>query len=130
VDYAVQTDRLKALAERFNPHRIVAEQNSMGDPLVEQLARDGLPMQPFLTTAPSKARVVEALALAFERGTLRILNDPVLTGELLAFEAERLPSGLSRYAAPEGMHDDCVIALALAWSAAAESSAGAGISFL
>ncbi len=30
---------------------------------------------------------------------------------------ERLPSGLLRYGAPEGMHDDMVMSLALAWQA-------------
>jgi len=39
-------------------------------------------------------------------------------GELEAYEMQRLPSGMFRYSAPEGMHDDCVMALALAWQAA------------
>ena len=117
VDYAVQVGRLRALCERFKPTTIIAERNSMGEPLVEHLVREGLPVQPFLTTNATKAAAVEALALAFERGELRILNDPVQIGELLAFEAERLPSGLTRYAAPEGMHDDTVMALAMAWQA-------------
>jgi len=58
------------------------------------------------------------LALAFERGEIRILNDVVLVSELAAYQAERLPSGLLRYSAPAGQHDDCVMALAIAWSAA------------
>ena len=37
----------------------------------------------------------------------------------LAFQSERLPSGLFRYSAPEGLHDDCVISLALAYQALA-----------
>lgn len=119
VDYAVQVGRLKALCERFHPTTIIAERNSMGEPIIEQLVREGLPMQPFLTTNATKASAIEALALAFERGDLRILNDPVQVGELQAFEAERLPSGLTRYTAPEGMHDDTVMALALAWQAIA-----------
>jgi hypothetical protein len=55
--------------------------------------------------------------LAFERGDIRILNNPVLVGELVAYQAERLPSGLMRYGAPGGGHDDMVMSLALAWSA-------------
>jgi hypothetical protein len=43
-----------------------------------------------------------------------------LIAELLAFEAERLPSGLLRYGAPQGYHDDCVMSLALAWQAVAQ----------
>jgi phage FluMu gp28-like protein len=45
IDYAVQSDRLRALAERFNPLTIIAEANSMGEPLIEQLQRDGLPVR-------------------------------------------------------------------------------------
>jgi hypothetical protein len=116
IDYTVQVGRLKALYETFLPSMIVAEINSMGDPLAEQLQREGLPVQPFLTTNASKAQAIDALALAFERQTLRILPDPVLIGELQAYEMERLPSGMLRYNAPEGMHDDTVMALALAYT--------------
>jgi hypothetical protein len=76
-----------------------------------------LPVQPFTTTHASKAQAIEALALAFERGEILIVNDPVLVRELVAYQAERLPSGLLRYGAPSGQHDDTVMALALAWSA-------------
>ena len=66
-------------------------------------------------TNTTKANLVDALSLAFERGTLRILPDPTLIAELQAYEAERLPSGMLRYGAPSGMHDDTVMALMLAW---------------
>lgn len=117
IDYAYQLGRLRALYDRFQPSIIVAERNSMGEPLVEQLQRDGLPVQPFLTTNATKAEAVESLALGFERGDIAILDDPVLIGELEAYEMDRLPSGLVRYNAPPGQHDDCVIALALAYQA-------------
>ena len=116
VDYAVQCDRLQALAEVWQPRQIIAEQNSIGQPIIEQLMRDGLRIQPFTTTHASKAQAIEALALAFERCDIRILNHPVLLSELVAYQAERLPSGLLRYGAPAGGHDDTVISLALAWS--------------
>jgi hypothetical protein len=45
------------------------------------------------------------------------LADPVATAEMQAFETTQLPSGMVRYAAPEGMHDDTVIARCLsAWA--------------
>ncbi len=119
IDYALQIGRLMALYERFEVTSIVAERNSMGEPLIEQLQREGLPVSPFITTNASKAEAIDALALAFERGDIKILPDPVLIGELQAYEMERLPSGLLRYSAPEGMHDDTVMALALAWHAIA-----------
>ena len=66
-----------------------------------------------------KTNLVEGLAMAFEQGQIQILDDPILVGELQAYESERLPSGLTRYSAPEGFHDDCVSALMLAWAAGA-----------
>jgi len=119
VDYTMQCQRLRALCERWQPELILAEQNSIGQPIIEQLRRDGLPVQPFLTTNASKIVAIEALALAFERGAIHILNDAVLINELLAYEVGQTASGLPRYGAPEGQHDDCVMALAIAWSAVA-----------
>lgn len=119
IDYAVQVGRLTALCERFRPDAVYAEQNSIGVPLIEQLQRQNLPVYPFQTTNASKASAIDGLALAFERGDLRILPDETLLSELMAYQAERLPSGLLRYGAPEGLHDDCVMSLAIAWQGAA-----------
>jgi hypothetical protein len=120
IDYQVQLGRLESAFIKFQPQQIIAESNAMGEPLIEQLYYQGFPVQPFQTTNASKADMVNALALAFEKGEIKIPNDPVLIGELQAFEATRLPSGLLRYAAPEGMHDDMVIALGLAWQGVAK----------
>ena len=122
VDYAVQRGRLAALHERWRPTIIIAELNSIGQPILEELQRAGLPVRGFTTTNASKALLIEALALAFERGEIGIFNDPVLLGELQAFQAEQLPGGTLRYSAPGGQHDDCVMSLALAWSELAGQS--------
>lgn len=114
-DYLVQAARLGILAEKFRPQLIVAEVNSVGRPVIELLRQRNLPVWAFETTNASKAAAVQALQLAFDERWIRILDDKVQTGELLAFTSERLPSGMLRYGAPEGMHDDTVIALALAW---------------
>jgi len=121
IDYVLQMKRLQALYERFKPITIIAEKNAMGEPLIEQLQRDGLPVRAFTTTNASKAMAIENLALLIERRDLEILSDPVQIAELQAYEMERLPGGLMRYNAPGGMHDDTVIALALAAQAIASA---------
>jgi len=123
IDYKTQIARLKAVYSWFRPSVIKAEANSMGEPLIEELRDASLPVTPFTTTNASKQVVIDALSMAFDRGDITIPDIPFLTSELVGFEAQRLPSGLLRYSAPEGMHDDCVISLALAWSCvdAAES---------
>lgn len=116
VGWAVQYGRVKAMTERWALAAGMAELNSIGSPNLEQLQRQGLGQwRGFTTTNETKAEIVQALALAFERGEIRIPNNPVLISELESFEATRLPSGKWRYSAPDGMHDDTVIALALAW---------------
>src|ERR1035441_4883440 len=119
LEYSLQRGRLAAIYERHGRPLILAESNSMGGPVVEQLARDGLKIKPYLTTNASKSEAIEALALAFERGEIKIPNDPVLIGELQAFEAKPLPSGLMRYEAPSAGHDDLVMALAIGWQGVA-----------
>ncbi len=115
VSWQQQRDRLKALCERWKPEILWAEANSIGSVNIEALQREGLPVRPFNTTAQSKGPLIESLALAMERAEVTLLDDPVLKGELAAYTLERLPSGLYRYEAAQGSHDDCVIAVALAW---------------
>ena len=113
-DYNAQRSRLLALWERFGQPPVLAEYNSMGGPMVEALQNMGINVTPFNTTNASKAQIIQALELAFERRQITILDDEEQTNELLAYESERLPSGLVRYGAPEGAHDDMVMALAIA----------------
>lgn len=117
VDFGTQRSRLRTLHNAFNHAPILAESNAMGGPQVEALQADGLPVLGFTTTAASKHELITALELAFDRQAIRILDDPVLIAELQAYE-RRERAGYPAYSAPEGMHDDTVIALALAWEAA------------
>ena len=128
IGWELQRGRLVALAEHWQPEAIWAEANSVGGPNIEALQADSLPVIPFTTTAASKERLIQGLALALEKGEIAIMPDPVLIGELQAYEQERLASGRFRYSAPPGGHDDTVIALALAWHGAL--NAGTGISFV
>lgn len=119
IDYVVQRDRLRALYERWRPYTILAEQNSIGDPVIEVLHREGLPVRPFQTTSTSKPPLIESLALAFERAECQWQADPIWTSELEAYERKvSVQTGRSSYSAPEGLHDDTVMARALAWQAA------------
>jgi hypothetical protein len=114
VDFVSQQQRLAAVWQAFNRAEILAEYNSIGGPQIEALQAAGLPVTGFTTTAGSKHQIISALHLALERGDLQILAEPVLINELKAFEA-RQRAGLPVYGAPAGQHDDCVMALALAW---------------
>lgn len=116
ISWEIQRGRLRSLAEHWKVALIVAELNSIGSPNVEALQAEGLPIIGFETTASSKPPLIESLALAFERGEIGIIDDAVQIAELEAYERTVSPlTGRGRYHAPANLHDDCVMALALAW---------------
>jgi hypothetical protein len=119
IDYHLQWERIKALFEIWHIHNASVEINSIGAPGFEALQRAGLPVAAFETTATSKPPLIENLILALERAEWKLQSDPVWTAELEAYERKVSPlTGRSQYSAPEGMHDDTVIARALMlWTA-------------
>jgi hypothetical protein len=123
-EFRVQLGRVPAAIETWRPLITVVELNSIGRPLFEQLQQLRLPtrLQGFTTTNQSKALLVDALALTLERREIILLDHPVLIAELQAYQAEILPGGMTRYAAPAGGHDDCMMALMLAYHAAHHSA--------
>lgn len=117
VSYSMQRDRLAALHKRWNPDIILAESNAMGEPIIEQLQRDQLPVMGFMTTASSKPAILEALMLVIEQGRLTYSDqgwDATMIAELESYTMTRQPSGRFSFSAPPGGHDDCVMALAIA----------------
>lgn len=114
VDYNVLEDRLVALYKRFKLDSMTIEENSIGQPVLDHLMARGLNVQGFYTNNQTKHDIITKLRSAFEHGEIKILNDPILIGELQAFEGKQL-SSIWKYGAPEGMHDDTVMALAIAW---------------
>jgi phage terminase large subunit-like protein len=115
VDYPVLIDRLEAIYHRYHLTSMVVESNSIGRPVIDELVARGLNIVPFTTTSATKQSIIQNLQAAFENGQIRILNNPVLIGELLSFESKRNASGGFSYSAPDGMNDDCVMSLAIAW---------------
>lgn len=114
IEYAFQRGRLRVLVERWGVTDILAEENSIGLPNLEMLQRDGLPVRGFQTTASSKPPLIQNLALSLERVEFALISDPVWTAELEAYEQTvSATTGRARYSAPEGMHDDTVMARAL-----------------
>jgi phage terminase large subunit-like protein len=116
VDYPVLIDRLESVYHRYSLTSMVVESNSIGRPVIDELVSRGLNIVPFTTTSATKQAIIQSLQSAFENGLIRVLDEPVLVGELLSFESKRNASGSFSYSAPDGMHDDCVMSLAIAWS--------------
>ena len=118
LSWAASRARVANLSRRWNASAVWAESNSIGQPNIEALQAEGVPVRPFMTTLRSKQTLIDALAVAIEQESIALQPDPVLLNELKSFRLHALPGGGYRYAAPSGAHDDTVIALALAYHAA------------
>jgi len=121
ISWEFQRGRLLALIERWGVRDVIVEKNSIGGPLLEALHKEGpagVIIAGFETTSKSKPKLIQNLALCLEKEQMRFLPDPIGRHELAAFEATVTESGYTKYSAPEGQHDDTVIARALAWKAA------------
>lgn len=88
------------------------DSTGVGDPIVEELQSGTDNFTGYKFTAASKQMLMEGLAVAIQSGDV-YYPDGVIVSELESFEFEYTKTGV-RYSAPEGCHDDCVMALALA----------------
>lgn len=99
----------------------LVDATGVGDPVVEELQRGGGYYEAFKFTSTSKQQLMEGLAVAIQQREVTFPDGPIVN-ELEAFEYVYTRTGVT-YSAPEGMHDDCVCALALAVSCSKRMSA-------
>ena len=95
---------------------LTVDSTGVGD-VPYELLRKALPnhkVQGYKFTHESKRQLIENLQLQIERRTLELLPDEVQKTEMLAYEYSVTKGGTVTMNAPEGMHDDTVIALGLA----------------
>lgn len=111
-DWMQTTDICSKIPE-FN--RALIDSTGVGDPIVESLQKVRN-FEGFKFTSPSKQQLMEGLAKAIQNGAVGF-PEGVMVDELESFEFINTRTGV-RYSAPEGQHDDCVCALALAVMAA------------
>ncbi len=119
IDWKLQEERIKFVSEKYNNAQIWLDASGVGDPIYEALQGMDLVVEPYKFTNESKKQLIQMLMMSLEQEKIKILNRENSLGktqfdEMVIFEYEMTASGLVRYQAPEGYHDDCVMALALA----------------
>ncbi len=103
----------KETIRRLPAAPILADSTGVGDPILEDLKREGINIEGLKFTSQSKQQLMEGLAQAIQQGKISY-PEGVIVDELDIFEYQFTANGV-RYSAPSGFHDDCVMALALAW---------------
>ncbi len=120
LSWNIQQSRVKKQTDDYNQSQAWVDGTGLGDPIVEALTLIGISVIPVIFTNSIKIQMIDNLRIAIEqqliilpkRGSSEVSD--ILIDEMEIFECVVSPSGNLIYGAPEGYHDDCVWALALA----------------
>lgn len=109
---ALGESRTEAIARKYNNADVIIDSSGLGQPIADHLQETGLSILP-LPTGTNKERLITNLAHHIDALSVRFLKDEVAKGELRDFTFTRTQLGRYQFSAPEGKHDDTVIARAL-----------------
>jgi hypothetical protein len=112
----------KEIIRRLPRAAIKIDSTGVGDPITEDIQRYRGDVHSFKYTSTSKQQLMEGLSAAIHQRKV-IFPEGVIKAELESFEYQMTGTGV-KYTAPPGLHDDCVNALALAWSMYVQDSGG------
>ena len=112
----------KEIIRRLPRAAIKIDSTGVGDPITEDIQRERGDVHSFKYTSTSKQQLMEGLAAAIHQRRL-VFPEGTIRAELESFEYQMTGTGV-KYTAPPGLHDDCVNALALAWSMYVQDSGG------
>lgn len=114
IDYNLQKSKIEAQYFKHFKPQIYLDSTGVGEPIYDDLRARQLNVEPFHFTEQSRRDLLTNLALLIEQQKIRIPYDETLIQELKSFQYVVTERGKVRMEAPEGTHDDCVMALALA----------------
>lgn len=105
----------KRLLDGIGKRPTIVDSTGLGDPVVEEMQKESPGhIEGFVFTQKSKQQIIEGLAAGIQSEAVHYPDGPIRI-ELESFEYLYTRFGVL-YAAMEGGHDDCVYALALAYS--------------
>lgn len=110
------------LMKQYKPLKCQVETNSIGSVfyglLDKAIKSAGLPVMllRFTTTNESKERLINNFQVAMQNDDVTILDNQTLRIQMDMYEMKVSPNGKRTYNAASGYHDDCIIAMLLAFN--------------
>ena len=133
MDWHAQVSRVADLLCRHRVSAVLADQTSVGDPVLEILRNTlwgerhlDAEIEGMVFTNQSKRELIDNLAIRLAHREVGFPYDEQLVRELQFYEYELTESGNVKTGARRGYNDDCVIALSLALRMAARYQYAAG----
>lgn len=116
IDWAFQKQKIKMLSEHYNNATTILDATGVGDPIYNDLTRDGINVVPFKINQTNKKEIIEKLSIFIEQQELKMLPIEETGIEFDNFGYTLSSNGRVSYGAVHGKHDDIVLAHALAVS--------------
>ena len=114
-DWPVQKDRLRELFDLYYSPITTMDATALGGlNAVQELEDEGMVIEPFKFSRWSKPSLVGKLIRFYEQGLITYPPDESLLAELEVFSFAISETGQRKYKAPNGKHDDIIMAFALA----------------
>lgn len=113
IDWGLQKNRIISAYQKFKCGYGVMDATGVGDGIFDDLINAGLNLEGFKFTSTTKQELVSNLSIAMDNQAIRYPKIETLTDELSLYAYEQRANGQFSYSAPEGFHDDEVMALAL-----------------
>lgn len=113
IDWGLQKTRISNVYRKFNCVRGIIDATGVGDAVFDDLKNQGLDLEGFKFTSTTKQELVSNLSVAMDNQTIHYPKIDTLIDELEMYAYEQRSNGSFSYSAPEGFHDDEVMALAL-----------------
>jgi len=134
-DFTVQRLAIRDRLAKWNAP-VLPERNSIGEPNIEILQQMGITIlrgpdgKPgFSTTSLTKPQLIQSLAVTVEKQSILFFTEDA--DEMRSYEVQFTSGGHPQFSAPDGMHDDRVIANALmTWAAVSYISPVSLVSFV
>lgn len=114
LDWNLVKEKIKAVCKKYNNALCCLDVTGLGNPIFDDLTRAGVPIEPYHFTSETKKDLIEKMVLFTEQEHVRLLVDEDSKDEFIHFTYSISSNGRIRYEAPQGMHDDIVIANSLA----------------
>jgi len=109
-----QEEEIDRVARLYNNAAVVIEENGPGGPIARNLMHRGIRVYPFQTSGVSKPKILMDYRSDIAHGVVTLLADDYQKKEHFAYQMRTTKIGTTKYGAPHGMHDDMVMANAIA----------------
>lgn len=113
IDWGLQKSRIINVYKKFKCGSGIIDATGVGDAVFDDLKNEGLNLEGFKFTATTKQELVSNLSVAMDNSEIHYPAIETLIDELEIYAYEQRSNGQFSYSAPEGFHDDEVMALAL-----------------